>query len=103
MYATALNEVVEEYGIKAKTDGEKIIKRMWNRTINGMLSYFLDELSWVSMIQFLINSIQMNYTFFHFLLGVTGNVTIDDNGDRNADYSLLDMDPSTGNFKVIWW
>ena len=36
LYATALNEVVEEHGIDAKTDGEKIIKKMWNRTITGM-------------------------------------------------------------------
>src|SRR5690348_3571787 len=33
-------------------------------------------------------------------LGITGNVTIDQNGDRNADYSLLDMDPNTGIFHV---
>lgn len=25
---------------------------------------------------------------------------MDENGDRNADYSLLDMDPSTGLFQV---
>ncbi|RUS77778.1 hypothetical protein EGW08_014463, partial [Elysia chlorotica] len=33
--------------------------------------------------------------------GITGNVSIDENGDRNADYSLLDMDPATGEFKVV--
>ncbi|KAL4216489.1 Nitrogen permease regulator 2 [Mactra antiquata] len=33
--------------------------------------------------------------------GITGNVSIDDNGDRNADYSLLDMDPDTGEFEVV--
>ena len=32
--------------------------------------------------------------------GVTGNVTINENGDRSADYSLLAMDPETGNFTV---
>ena len=32
--------------------------------------------------------------------GITGNVSIDENGDRNADYSLLDMDPETGKFEV---
>jgi hypothetical protein len=31
-------------------------------------------------------------------------VSIDANGDRNADYSLLDMDPETGEFEVkSWW
>ncbi|XP_070536703.1 atrial natriuretic peptide receptor 1-like isoform X5 [Ptychodera flava] len=34
--------------------------------------------------------------------GITGNVTIDDNGDRDADYSLLDMtDPGRGTFEVV--
>ncbi|CAG7700229.1 unnamed protein product [Allacma fusca] len=33
--------------------------------------------------------------------GITGNVSIDENGDRNADYSLLDMNPETGEFHVV--
>lgn len=33
--------------------------------------------------------------------GITGTVSIDSNGDRNADYSLLDMDPNTGKFEVV--
>nr|CAH8827565.1 unnamed protein product [Trichobilharzia regenti] len=33
--------------------------------------------------------------------GVTGVVRIDANGDRNADYSLLDMNPITGDFEVV--
>lgn len=33
-------------------------------------------------------------------LGITGDVRIDWNGDRIADYSLLDMDPETAEFKV---
>ena len=32
--------------------------------------------------------------------GVSGNVSINDNGDRSADYALLDMDPKTGVFEV---
>ena len=32
--------------------------------------------------------------------GITGNVSIDSNGDRNADYSLLDLNPETGKFEV---
>ena len=34
--------------------------------------------------------------------GISGNVSIDENGDRNADYSLLDMDPITGIFQVMY-
>ncbi|GFR89727.1 guanylate cyclase [Elysia marginata] len=33
--------------------------------------------------------------------GITGTVSIDKNGDRNADYSLLDMDPETSKFRVV--
>ncbi|XP_077865380.1 atrial natriuretic peptide receptor 1-like [Saccoglossus kowalevskii] len=36
--------------------------------------------------------------------GITGNVSIDANGDRNAYYSILDMtDPETGKFEVIYY
>lgn len=33
--------------------------------------------------------------------GITGNVTIDANGDRISDYSLLDMNPETGYFEIV--
>ena len=36
-----------------------------------------------------------------FISGITGNVSINDNGDRDADYALLDMDPETGIFQVF--
>ena len=36
-----------------------------------------------------------------FISGITGNVSINDNGDRDADYALLDMDPETGIFQVV--
>lgn len=32
--------------------------------------------------------------------GITGSVSIDANGDRNGDYSLLDMNKETGDFEV---
>ncbi|XP_041355462.1 receptor-type guanylate cyclase gcy-28-like [Gigantopelta aegis] len=33
--------------------------------------------------------------------GITGTVSIDSNGDRNADYSLLDLNPATDQFEVV--
>ncbi|XP_041356301.1 atrial natriuretic peptide receptor 1-like [Gigantopelta aegis] len=33
--------------------------------------------------------------------GITGTVSIDDNGDRNSDYSLLDLNPETSTFEVV--
>ena len=43
----------------------------------------------------------MGYTIMSFLsAGITGNVSIDANGDRNADYSLLDLNPKTNKFEV---
>ncbi|XP_075146651.1 atrial natriuretic peptide receptor 1 isoform X2 [Haematobia irritans] len=34
-------------------------------------------------------------------MGITGNVTIDGNGDRISAYSLLDMNPTTGRFEIV--
>lgn len=33
--------------------------------------------------------------------GVTGRVRIDENGDRDADYAILDLDPITGRFEMV--
>ncbi|XP_063002092.1 atrial natriuretic peptide receptor 1 isoform X2 [Elgaria multicarinata webbii] len=38
-----------------------------------------------------------NRTFY----GVTGALTIDQNGDRETDYSLWDMDPVVGEFEIV--
>lgn len=40
-----------------------------------------------------------NFVFMH--KGITGHVRIDNNGDRDADYSILDLDPITGRFEVV--
>ena len=34
------------------------------------------------------------------LTGMSGNITIDNNGDLDCSYVLFDMDPDTGNFMV---
>ncbi|XP_063976450.1 atrial natriuretic peptide receptor 1 isoform X2 [Diachasmimorpha longicaudata] len=34
-------------------------------------------------------------------MGITGHVRIDVDGDRDADYSILDLDPITGRFEVV--
>lgn len=44
-----------------------------------------------------ITSKMWNRTF----TGITGNVSIDNNGDRYSDYSLLDLDPNKGKFTVF--
>lgn len=33
--------------------------------------------------------------------GITGEVNVDSNGDRITDYSLLDMDPESGEFRIV--
>lgn len=33
--------------------------------------------------------------------GITGNVSIDVNGDRLSDYSLLDMNPNNSKFEIV--
>lgn len=35
--------------------------------------------------------------------GITGDVNIDENGDRIADYSLLNMNPETSKFEVKYF
>src|SRR5271163_1057891 len=44
-----------------------------------------------------ITSKMWNRTF----TGITGNVSIDTNGDRFSDYSLLDLDPAQGKFVEV--
>uniref|UniRef100_A0A914KGI9 guanylate cyclase n=1 Tax=Meloidogyne incognita TaxID=6306 RepID=A0A914KGI9_MELIC len=44
-----------------------------------------------------ITSKMWNRTF----VGITGNVSIDHNGDRYSDYSLLDLDPEQGKFVEV--
>ncbi|XP_076324600.1 atrial natriuretic peptide receptor 1-like isoform X2 [Tachypleus tridentatus] len=44
-----------------------------------------------------ITSKMWNRTF----LGISGNVTIDSNGDRYVNYALMDLNPETGTFEVV--
>lgn len=44
-----------------------------------------------------LTHLMWNRSFF----GITGNVTIDSNGDRVSDYSLLNMDPKTGYYRTV--
>lgn len=50
----------------------------------------------------MITNINSFFCYSVYFIGITGNVSIDDNGDRNADYSLLDMNPDTGAFHVSY-
>ena len=48
-----------------------------------------------------LQSISKTLPLFSSSSGIYGNVTITDNGDREADYSLWDMtDTETGTFEV---
>lgn len=71
LYAYALNDTIREMGEE---------KALYN-PINGT---HLTHLMW-------------NRTF----KGITGNVTIDSNGDRISDYSLYDLNPETGYFELV--
>lgn len=42
----------------------------------------------------------LSHNYIQLIPGITGDVNIDENGDRIADYSLLDMDPETSRFEV---
>lgn len=64
----------------------KFLLNRWNRTFQGFQIIFIPQ-----------NFMKTNLLF----LGITGIVRMDDNGDRDADYSLLDLDPVTGRFEVV--
>lgn len=77
----ALNETLWERG--DIRDGSDITLKMWNRTFSGWVIFVAKETH-----------------FFNSFAGITGHVRIDDNGDRDADYSILDLDPITGKFEA---
>ncbi len=39
LYATALREAIDEQGLEAKSNGELIVKKMWQRTILGRIKH----------------------------------------------------------------
>ena len=47
-----------------------------------------------------LQTVLMHTLIFLLIIGITGTVSIDENGDRNADYSLLDLNPETDKFEV---
>ena len=49
----------------------------------------------------ILREIATTNCWLNVISGITGNVSINDNGDRDADYALLDMDPETGIFQVF--
>jgi atrial natriuretic peptide receptor A len=82
----ALNETLTEGG--DIRDGLNITTRMWSRDFHGTKKkqhgVFFDS-----------------FLLIIIFIGITGHVRIDDNGDRDADYSVLDLDPITGKFEVV--
>ena len=70
LYAYALNDSIAQLGVE----------RALRQPINGT---HLAQLMWGRSFK-----------------GITGNVTIDSNGDRISNYSLLDLNPETGLFEV---
>ena len=36
----------------------------------------------------------------YYIVGITDDIFIDDNGDRDTSYTIQDMDPNTGEFRV---
>ncbi len=45
-------------------------------------------------------SCQVSNTVFLGILGITEAIFMDDNGDRDTSYAVMDMDPATGIFRV---
>ncbi|ETN76062.1 adenylate/guanylate cyclase catalytic domain protein [Necator americanus] len=75
LYAIALNETIAA-GMDPR-NGHNITSKMWGRTFDGTRYFFSPG------------------------YGITGNVSIDANGDRYSDYSLLDLDPAVDKFVEV--
>lgn len=113
LYAQALNETLEQGG--SITNASAITRQMWNRTFYGEpcphpipipagcclpgthLPRSQDDILGSK-------SLPMGWGLSPAphppSPGVTGFLKIDENGDRESDYSLWDMDPVQGDFQV---
>ena len=47
-----------------------------------------------------IDMLMITYVIYN--LGIGGMVYINENGDRDTDFTLLDMEPGTGNWRVMF-
>ncbi|XP_035221552.1 atrial natriuretic peptide receptor 1-like [Stegodyphus dumicola] len=71
LYAYSLNKTISEGG--DPNDGEAVARQSWNSTFFGGNDFFGGK-----------------------DIRLTGDIVINENGDREADYTLNDMDPYTG-------
>ncbi|KAI8507873.1 Nitrogen permease regulator 2 [Branchiostoma belcheri] len=79
LYSLALNETLANG--EDPRDGTAITQRMRNRSFEGNKTLFIQSLD---------------------ISRISGNVTMDEKGDRENDFSLLDMvDPATGSFQIV--
>ncbi|KAI8506327.1 Nitrogen permease regulator 2 [Branchiostoma belcheri] len=79
LYSLALNETLANG--EDPRDGTAITQRMRNRSFEGNIAIFIQSLD---------------------ISRISGNVTMDEKGDRENDFSLLDMvDPATGSFQIV--
>lgn len=85
------NEPVSPF-VTAFYDAVLLYAYALNKSITDDPDVLLQPMNGTKMIELMWNT--------HFR-GITGNVTIDSNGDRISDYSLLDMNPDTGFFEVV--
>ncbi|KAG0414674.1 hypothetical protein HPB47_008166, partial [Ixodes persulcatus] len=86
LYALAINETISE-GVSI-TNGSYITQKMWNRTFEGTCKLPTDDERRTGARSCGVR-------------GITGTVRVNEKGDRDLDYSILDMNPETGHYHVV--
>ena len=93
MYGLALNETLNNN--EDPKDGRALARKLINKTYYNGNDYRVDvnEFLWTSLTICLYG---FDFLFPSGSVGLTGDILINENGDREADYTLNDMDPETG-------
>lgn len=89
LYAQALNETLSEN--EDPYNGHNVTRRMWSRTVTGAVGLIVDP-----------SGRRSGLTPFRCrsAAGIQGDVTIDDNGDRESAYMMYHSQSSEGVFEV---
>lgn len=75
-------------------DGRTLVRRLWNMSFpNGTV-----QLRSLNKSYYAIENVSQHP---QWTAGLTGDVLINDNGDREVDYTLNDLDPETGTMRPI--
>jgi atrial natriuretic peptide receptor A len=95
MYAWAFNKTLADGDDPA--DGRVLSRKVWNQTFyNGKNANLKSDLRFEKIFIYTINLLPQFDE-----VGLTGDIAINENGDREADYTLSDLDPENGIMRPV--